>query len=310
MNQSTLLDLFAGVYCPQGSTDMINCPIGSFCPEPDQQLVCPEGKYCPYKSAEPWLDCPTCDAGAQALRRDFTGLIILATLVPIIIMILIVSYLREKYKKSIAESFKFLSNGRWNPNQRKEKEKKRKEQLARLKPKLAVIAERLGSMENSTKTNESGEAYRNPIRLSSNMGEEDDMHFDARAVFDALDKNGDGVLHYSELNVALGFEEKELEMFVASMWKVSKANDTLAATTPSQSSVDSVSRPVFVNNFLKALEGVANLQVSADEAANTYDTILAENGSPLLYAKMLYSSSLSRFLSDVEIMLLIKVRRD
>jgi hypothetical protein len=289
---------------------MINCPLGRYCPEPDQKLVCPEGKYCPYKSAEPWLDCPTCEEGAQALERDFTGLLVLATLVPIIIMILIVSYLREKYKNSIAESFKFLSIRRWNPNQMKETEKKKKEQLARLKPKLAVIAERLGSMENSTKTNESSEAYRNPIQLSSSQGEEDELDFDARAVFDALDKNGDGVLHYSELNVVLGFEEKELEMFVASMWKVSKANDTLAARTSSQRSVASVSRPVFVNNFLKALEGVANLQVSADEAANTYDTILAENGSPLLYASMLYSSSLSRFLSDIEIMLLIKVRRD
>jgi hypothetical protein len=300
------LDLFAGVYCPKGSTGMINCPIGRYCPEPDQKLVCPEGKYCPYKSAEPWIDCPTCEEGAEALERDFTGLIVLATLVPITIMILVVSYLREKYKDKIAESMKFLSLRRRNLNQMTDK--KRKEQLTRLKPKLAVISKRLSSMENSTKTNKSGKAYRNPIQLSGGKDEEDGLDFDARAVFDALDKNADGVLNYSELNVVLGFESKELKMFIASMSKLSNADDTLVPKTAKQRR--SVSRPVFVNNFLKALEGIASLQVSADEAANTYDTILAENDSLLLYSTMLYSSSLSRFLSDFEIMLLIKVRQD
>lgn len=297
---------------------MENCPLGRYCPEPNLKLVCPEGKYCPYKSAEPWLDCPTCDEGATDLGRDFTGLIIMALLIPIIVLVLIASYLREKYKDAIAKNFKFLSTRRRHLNPQKIDKKKRQDQLSRLKPKLAVIAKRLNNVmaqnNASEATSESvttASDSRKLVQLSSN-DQSEEIDFDVRAVFDALDENGDGVLQYSELNVVLGFEKKELELFVASMSKLSSAaNDTIPSRNkPNEVVTASVSRPVFVNYFLKALEGVANLQVSADEAAMTYDSILLDNGSPVLHSNDLYASSISNFLSDFEIMQLIKVRRN
>eukprot|EP00980_Cylindrotheca_fusiformis_P018929 scaffold6322_cov59-Cylindrotheca_fusiformis.AAC.25 len=320
-----LKDVFGGVYCPNGAIGMRNCREGKYCPQPDQQLICPKGKYCPLKSTRPLLNCPTCPEGATDLKRDFTGLIVMAVGVTIILFVLIVLYLRQKYKDAIAKKLQLLNKRPLmfsHPQQKADGIKTiRQDQLNRLRPKLAVIAKRLNDIERDKhkSSKESSEYTDGQVHHQS-----DELKFDVREVFDVLDKNGDGVLQYSELNAVLGFDERELELFVGNMSKASNnrtskknPNETLDSDDDGQqqqqqeavlSATSSVTRPIFVNNFLRALEGVTSLQVSPVEAASTYDSILeAHNNCKVLRANMLYSSSLSNFLSEIEILQLIKV---
>jgi hypothetical protein len=69
-----------------------------------------------------------------------------------------------------------------------------------------------------------------------------------------------------------------------------------------------VSRPAFVAHFLDVLDQTMTLKISPEEAAATYDEIVASVPKKILYEKMLYHSSLSYFLSETEIWTLIKVR--
>jgi hypothetical protein len=69
-----------------------------------------------------------------------------------------------------------------------------------------------------------------------------------------------------------------------------------------------VSRPAFVTHFLDVLDQTMTLKISPDEAAATYDEIVASRRKKILYERMLYQSSLSYFLSELEILTLIKVR--
>ena len=50
-------DVHAGGYCPLGSTTMILCPVGHYCPTPEIMLLCPEGYFCPHKTAIPEIVC-------------------------------------------------------------------------------------------------------------------------------------------------------------------------------------------------------------------------------------------------------------
>jgi hypothetical protein len=126
---------------------------------------------------------------------------------------------------------------------------------------------------------------------------EDKLIFDARRIYDALDTDGDRELSYDELNVVLGLDEIELEHFFERMHE-------LGGTDPSKTTV---SRQCFVRHFLQVLEENSQLHVTPEEAAATYDGILKANGKDFVDEKMLYASSISRFLSDQQIYMLIKV---
>jgi hypothetical protein len=76
----------------------------------------------------------------------------------------------------------------------------------------------------------------------------------------------------------------------------------------SHRSPHTVSRPAFVAHFLDVLDQTMTLKISPDEAAATYDEIVAGRRKEILYERMLYDSSLSYFLSELEILTLIKVR--
>ena len=56
---------------------MVNCPLGSYCPTPEVQLVCPAGYYCPHKTSVPEIVCPRCQEGALKLERDWFGFVVL-----------------------------------------------------------------------------------------------------------------------------------------------------------------------------------------------------------------------------------------
>ncbi|CAJ1948621.1 unnamed protein product [Cylindrotheca closterium] len=287
-------DVFAGVYCPEGKIGMENCPRGKYCPNPEEQLNCPAGYFCPYKTATPQISCPGCGEGATALERDIGLQVVLTLLVVFIIIGTVSMIVYKRTKHLLAKQVEVLSYRLVGENSAKI-EKQKQNQLDKLRPKLAVIAKRLEGMSND----DSG-CNSNLIRISKTDGDKEKLEFDARGIFDALDTNNDGDLQYAELNAVLGFDDEELEVFVASM---NKAADAKEITSTKE---DSVSRPVFVNNFLKALEGTVNLKVSPAEAAAIYDNILKDNQAKEVEEGMLYTSVLSNILSDYEIMLLIK----
>mmetsp|Transcript_31805 Transcript_31805/g.77040 ORF Transcript_31805/g.77040 Transcript_31805/m.77040 type:complete len:1246 (-) Transcript_31805:208-3945(-) len=287
-------DVFGGVYCPEGKIGMENCPKGKYCPSPVEQLNCPAGYFCPYKTATPEISCPGCKEGATALERDIGIQVIIILFVIVIIVGTIASIIYKRTKHLVAKQVEVLSYRLVGENSAKA-QKAKQNQLDKLRPKLAVIAKRLEDLDK-----ESGKDSKNLIKISKTEGEDEKLEFDARGIFDALDTNNDGDLQYAELNAVLGFDDEELEVFCTSMNKAADAKEI------KNTKEDSVSRPVFVNNFLKALEGTVNLKVTPAEAAEIYDTILAENQVKEVQESMLYTSVLSNTLSDYEIMLLIK----
>jgi len=50
-------DVHAGAYCPEGKDTMSICPVGHYCPTPEEMIECPAGYFCPHKTAIPAVRC-------------------------------------------------------------------------------------------------------------------------------------------------------------------------------------------------------------------------------------------------------------
>jgi hypothetical protein len=276
-------DVFGGIHCPFGKSSIHNCAIGHYCPNPAEQIKCPKGKFCPHKSVEPWIDCARCLEGAVELERHVFGFAVLGTGLVLIFLLIGISCLRM-YKKDLFDRQVELLARQANSLGLSMRQRNTQSQLERLKPKLDIISKRLSKLESLYPGN-------SLIQL------DDKLMFDARRIYDALDTDGDRELSYDELNVVLGLDEIEVEHFFERMQE-------LSGTDPSKTTV---SRQCFVRYFLQVLEENSHFNVTPEEAAALYDEILKENGKDYLEDKMFYASSISRFLSDQQIYLLIKV---
>jgi Ca2+-binding EF-hand superfamily protein len=124
------------------------------------------------------------------------------------------------------------------------------------------------------------------------------LEFDARRVFDVLDADASGDVTYEELNVILGLNELELAEFVRSMNKLAGDKNPCLV---------SIARPVFVKYFLQVLEYTNNLTVTFKEAKSFFEE-MAGPGKDEMHMTKFYSSTMSNSLSDVQILVLIKVR--
>ena len=122
------------------------------------------------------------------------------------------------------------------------------------------------------------------------------IEFDARAVFDILDADDSGDVTFEELNAILGFNDLELGEFVRRMNELGGQSKDL----------QSVTRPIFVKYFLQVLKDTTNLTVSFEEAAELFEEM--SNGKDQVHMSKFYTSSMSDFLSDIQILDLIKVR--
>ena len=122
------------------------------------------------------------------------------------------------------------------------------------------------------------------------------MEFDARHVFDTLDADESREVSFEELNRILGFNELELSEFVRRMNEL--AGNSLE--------LESVTRPVFVKYFLQVLQDTSNLTVSFEEAEDLF--LEMSEGKDEVHMSKFYISSMSEFLSDIQILDLIKVR--
>jgi hypothetical protein len=211
-------DLFAGGYCAEDDLKMTNCPLGQYCETPEVAEVCPAGKFCPHKSAEPWIDCPTCPEGALRIARDSTGPIFILLVLLVIAFAIIASFVRRKLRLDRLLTVKMVSRSVDHLNLRK-RSKHKQRQLDRLHPKLALIAQRMGPRRNASSSSKAKEAPLKSFKLRLTQGPSNqldadsgnEVEFDAKAAFDNLDVNGDGVLSFEEINVILKLEEQELE---------------------------------------------------------------------------------------------------
>jgi ABC-type multidrug transport system ATPase subunit len=124
------------------------------------------------------------------------------------------------------------------------------------------------------------------------------------AVFDALDKDENGVLDYDELNHVLQMDYSELQEFVRRM----------NATERGSTAATHVSRKSFCRNFLAVLEQVSNFQMTREEAGSRWDAmadVFGADANNELDPEHLYESTIADFLDDVQISDLIKgLRRE
>jgi hypothetical protein len=291
----------------------VNCPLGSYCPDPVTILPCPAGYYCPYKTSVPAIECKQCNEGATELTQDPYGYIVLG--IGMFFVVLYIGFtLLQRHNNGLAHRLqefekRMLANAHSN-RRFLNANSQQKQMLEKLRPKLEWISRRLSKLEemNSFGDN-SGSFGRNGKKHSSFRGLEidrDGIRFDARLVFDILDADASGDVTFKELNVIMGLNELELREFIRRMNEMAG----------SESNNSSVTRPVFVKYFLQALTETTNLTISFEEAEALFDE-MAEGAKDgwmnqvwvnEIYMNKFYSSSMSEFLSDSQIFELIKVR--
>jgi len=205
-------DVYGGIYCPEGLNSMINCPIGSYCPSPEEQLECPAGKFCSYKSAQPWLDCGNCEAGATEQERHTFGWTILGIVLLVNLVWLALSCLKKHRQETFAKYNDLLSRQTDSLKVLAKRRKKRREQLHRLKPKLDLILKRLSKQELEHHASILTRSSAPSIEVN-----EDTMFFDARRLYDTLDTDRNGELSYEELNMVLELDDNQIAAFMTRM---------------------------------------------------------------------------------------------
>lgn len=300
-------DLWAGAYCGNIGNGIENCPQGWYCPTPESKFKCPAGFFCPYKTAEPAIVCYQCEEGATQLVRDRFGYVVL-TILAVVTSVTIIFGLFKRYNQALIDRImaferRFVLDRLHSFEARHSRilqfidQKNTKKYGDRLKPKLELISRRLGNFEARKSTSESsiGEGSSSGISLNENSANK----FDARRVFDALDADLSGDVSFSELNVILGLNELELAEFARRM-------NELGGVPPDR---ESVARPVFVRYFLQVLKECSNLTVSPEEAEELFDELALNGELPAdeVHMSRFYTSSMSDFLSDIQICELIQV---
>ena len=323
-------DIWGGIYCPENILQIQNCKLGKYCPTPTEEINCKKGYFCPHKTSEPWIRCYGCDAGAEEMVRDVIGYVVLSGALIVGLVAIFMALLKKYRAELFAQQMELLSR-QADSLRTAVQYKERQQQLERLRPKLDIIAQRLAKMEQSTKSesfvssSSGGSASidtaspptsplqkpmrKAPLGIPTNQpavkdtvagtSSDGQIKFDAKKLFDLLDADESGDISYEEMNVVLELMPYELQNFVTRMQELGGK----------QSTETKVTRPVFCRYFLQVLEETKQLTVSPNEAAGIYDSIAAENGRGFVTEAMLYTSSLSNFLSDQQILSLIKVRR-
>jgi hypothetical protein len=330
-------DLYAGISCPERQSSLTNCPLGSYCPTPDTIQPCPAGNFCPHKSDQPWITCSRCEEGSLEIKRDAFGYVLFTIVTVLIVVTSFVLKQREYQSNIFAQQLELLARQADSLNIAKRR-KVRHEQMERLKPKLDILARRLEQLERATTRNssngnmavvEGGSTYSHmttmtatspPLNSLENTTQSTTIStttttstkspsvaFDAKKLYDALDKDGDGKLSFQELNSILDLNEHELHNFVQRMKELTRSGGTDDENDKINLD-DKVSRPVFVKYFFHVLDETTQLCVSTKDAAALWDQIEAENGHKgYVDEAMMYNSSISTFLSDRQIYVLVKV---
>jgi Ca2+-binding EF-hand superfamily protein len=175
--------------------------------------------------------------------------------------------------------------------------KNQPEELDKMRPKLELIYNRLTQLETLDDSSDRS-AMSGFGEKQASSSDFKPLEFDSRRVFDVLDADASGDVTYEELNVILGLNDLELAEFVRRM------NELAGDKNPC---LVSITRPVFVKYFLQVLKDTSNLTVTFEEAEALFKE-MADPGNNTMHMSKFYTSTMSNFLSDVQILELIKVR--
>lgn len=332
-------DIYAGIYCEHEADQIRNCPVGYYCPTPEEKYICPAGKFCPHKtqSLQQAIPCGRCQKGATKQVRDsfgFVVLVILAAVAFIYISYQTVKRYNTDFVKRLEEFEKRVFTGRLQEFEHRMVDlthtksrihlsyggntKHQEHEFKKIRHKVELINRRLQTLEENSFHNSANTANNNKsatggllhsLGLSFNAIKVDNhavtenekvIEFDPRHLFDALDTKSKGELKFKELNLLLALDELELSEFGRRMNEL--------AGQPKES--ETVTRPVFVKYFLPILKETSNLTVSFEEAGELFDE-MADSGKVTrneIHMSKFYNSSMTNFLSDLQICDLITVR--
>jgi Ca2+-binding EF-hand superfamily protein len=135
--------------------------------------------------------------------------------------------------------------------------------------------------------------YNGSIAAAGMQISQENITFDAERFFDTLDVNGDGVLSYEELNRILRLRPSELHDFIRRMNILDDERDE-----------HHVTKDTFVLYFLDVLDETSNFRLTEGEAGARWDEIadlFGTNSNEEIKLDNIYGSSISAFLSDVQI---------
>jgi len=207
----------------------------------------------------------------------------------VLMLIVILWHFFSSYNQHRVDQYRALQKR--NPDGLRDVEYKRRHlrKLRQLKPKLKTIEKRL--------RREFGSEVRMELVISSET-EDGKIIFKAEKLFDTLDRDGLGELTYVEINSVLNLGKAQLREFAARM------NE--AAGEPPET--EEVERHVFVTQFLRIFDIVAQMDPSPEDAALMFDEIakqgVTKNGE--IPHRLFYTSPLAEFLKDTQINALLK----
>ena len=166
-------DIYAGVYCGVSQDDgynLVNCPLGSYCPTPEEMFPCPAGFYCPHKTAVPDIVCNRCQEGALKLERDwfgYVGLFIIASLIIAFVTLKLVQrynqdffqrllkFERQVFRNKLTEfehriqDWRASGNGPARVRLFNSKNKSSQQEMKKIRHKIELINRRLAAYEEN-----------------------------------------------------------------------------------------------------------------------------------------------------------------
>ena len=121
-------------------------------------------------------------------------------------------------------------------------------------------------------------------------------------LFDAIDVDGSGVISYEELDKAMALTGDQLSMFIREMNRKAGNEDNDKF----------ISRECFVKYFFETIQAASNFDPTVEDAKQVFHSIPRNNrgsivGGDMVALESLYTSSLSTFLSEKQILTLVRL---
>lgn len=215
--------------------------------------------------------CPSCKEGATRYNIDIAALLIMILLTVVIPLIALFGVKIRNRKVQKLDS-------QWR------NDKASVRLVQKMKSILKMIDERLG------------DKYICRLDKNGNV-----IGFDPDKLFDAIDTDNNGVIEYEELDRAMALTGDQLKMFVRRMNRAAGNGDN--DTT--------IDRECFHKYFFETIKAASNFDPTAEDAKRVFDSIPQKGslvgGGEFVKLENLYFSSLSTFLSDKQILSLVRL---
>mmetsp|Transcript_9291 Transcript_9291/g.13972 ORF Transcript_9291/g.13972 Transcript_9291/m.13972 type:complete len:1312 (-) Transcript_9291:1353-5288(-) len=289
-------DIYAGMYCPQGSDKMLPCDAGFYCPDSVTKLECPIGFFCPLKSAAPMFQCQSCPSGSKSFVVSITVTVFICVMSSVTLaMLWLLKRLRTgktgaKRKRFITGNRCQLSledtEGSFLSDVTMDFDAKESEQWNRLRPILHEIVEKV--KKTGYFVGERTNKFEKGVLLCADC-------FDAAVMFDVICPHGEKAITAQHLNLIMGFSDTKLYRFMSIISKLEGASRESG----------SISRNSFVKHFVNALDLLRFSEPSSSNAANIFKEMDSQNAGVVKISR-LYKTSLRYFLEESQIYCLIQ----